>query len=208
MTPRTAIRLLALGDSYTLGEGIEPGESWPRQLARRLRAAGFDVKEPEIVARTGWTSEELLENLLNESQRLRPPFDLVTVLAGVNDQYAGRGLDEFARSYGPLLDAATDLAGSDSGRVQALSIPDWGVTPFAESRDRQAIAAAIDEFNRAARAEAERRSIRWVDLTPLSRLAAGDLLLVAEDGLHLSGTAYARWVDLLEPEVKRILELE
>lgn len=205
-----AARFLALGDSYTVGEGIEPDQSWPRQLVRRLRSDGLAMAEPEILARTGWTTEELEEALGEElvngqADAPRSPFDVVTVLVGVNDQYRGRALEEFGRSYGRLLDAASTLARSDAGRVLALSIPDWGVTPFAESRDRRAIAAAIDEFNRVARVEADRRSIRWIDLTPLSRLAAEDLRLVAEDGLHLSGMAYGEWAALIEPEVKRIL---
>lgn len=196
-------RLLALGDSYTVGEGVAREESWPSRLAARLRADGLEIGDLVIVARTGWTTDELLFAL----HSVQPgQFDLVTVLAGVNDQYRGRPIAEFAESYGRLLAAALSYGRGDARVLLALSIPDWGVTPFAESKDRISIAVAIDEFNRVARKEAEMRSIRWLDLTALSRSAADDLSLVAEDGLHPSAAAYEAWVDALEPEVRRILE--
>jgi lysophospholipase L1-like esterase len=191
------LRYLALGDSYTIGEAVSEAERWPVQLAGLLRGCGIDIEEPQIVARTGWTTDELAAGI--RAKRPRGPFNLVSLLIGVNNQYRGRPLEEYRTEFRGLLGRAIDLAGGDASRVLALSIPDWGVTPFAQGRDGGAIGREIDSFNAVAREEAAAAGAAWVDVTASSRVAEIDRSLVAGDGLHPSGAMYARWAQLALP---------
>ena len=184
-------RFLALGDSYTIGEGVEANECWPMQLAALLRAEGIDIAEPEIIAATGWTSADLAQAI--DTQAPVGPFDLVSVLVGVNNQYSGDSVDEFSSDFQVVLEQAISLAGDNPFRVIALSIPDWGVTPHAEGRDAAAIAAGIDVFNRAALMMVMQTGPHWVDVTTASREAGGEASMLAGDGLHPSGEAYSVW---------------
>lgn len=179
-------RLLCLGDSYTVGEGVAEPEGWPARLAARLPRA----PAVQIVARTGWTVAELHAGI--DAAAPEGPFDLVTVLAGVNDQYRGLPPGDYPPAFGALLDRATGFAGGHPGRVVAISIPDWGVSPFAEGRDRERIAREIDGRNAAAASEARRRGIAWVDITGISR-SPECRSAFAPDGLHPSGAQYEAW---------------
>ena len=199
MTTEQKLRYLALGDSYTIGESVAAAERWPVQLAAMLRAAGVPVEPPEIIARTGWTTDEL--DAAIDAAAPVGPYELVSLLIGVNNQYRGRSASEYAAQFAALLARAIGFAGGRPGRVLVLSIPDWGVTPFAQSRDRAAIGAAIDQFNAINAAEAGRAGVRYVDVTLLSRQAARDAGLIAEDGLHPSGRMYAGWAALALPAV-------
>ncbi len=194
------MRYLALGDSYTIGESVEAEERWPVRLAVLLRGRGVAVGEPEIVAQTGWTTNELLAGI----DRAAPagPFDLVSLLIGVNNQYRGRDPGEYRDQFRALLERAVSFAGEEAARVIVLSIPDWGTTPFAEGRDRDRIATEIDRFNAINREETENRGARYVDVTPESRTAAGGgaKTLIAPDGLHPSGAMYAEWARLALPQ--------
>lgn len=202
-TPAAAVRFLALGDSYTIGEAVPENDRWPVQLAELLRARGVPVAPPEIVARTGWTTDELAAGI--DAAQLTGPYDLVTLLAGVNDQYRGRPLDEYEQQFGALLARAVGFAGNRADHVLVLSIPDWGVTPFAQGRDRTRIAREIDAFNDANRRAAVQTGARYVDVAPASRRAASEPALVASDGLHLSGAMYAEWARLALPEALQAL---
>ena len=193
-----ALRYLALGDSYTIGEGVAPEERWPHHLVRLLAMRGIRVAPPEIVATTGWTTDELQAGI--DAARLAPPYDLVSLLIGVNNQYRGRSLPEYREQFRALLLRAVSLAGGAEGRVLVLSIPDWGATPFAEGRDRARIGAEIERLNATSREETERAGARYVDVLPTSRLAAGAPHLCAPDGLHPAGPMYALWADLALPE--------
>jgi lysophospholipase L1-like esterase len=190
-------RMLALGDSYTIGEGVDPAERWPVQLVAALRARGEAFADPTIVARTGWTTDELSAAI--DKARLEKPYDLVSLLIGVNNQYRGRDVEEYRGQFVTLLGRAVDFAGGTPGRVVVLSIPDWGVTPFAVKRDRGAIATAIDGFNAVNREESLRAGVRYVEITAASRRAKDEPLLIAGDGLHPSGTMYAEWVEATLP---------
>jgi lysophospholipase L1-like esterase len=201
-----AVRYLALGDSYTIGEGVVPAERWPEQLAASLRARGVTIEGPEIIARTGWTTGELGAAIAERSPH--GPFALVSLLIGVNNQYRGRSVEEYRDQFSSLLRLAIALAGRDAKRVIVLSIPDWGVTPFAEGRDRAGIAAAIDTFNQIARDETHRAGARWVDVTPASRAAARDSRMIVADGLHPSGAMYAKWAALAGPEARAALGIQ
>jgi lysophospholipase L1-like esterase len=197
------MRFLALGDSYTIGEGVAESERWPVQMAASLARQGVALAPPEIVARTGWTTDELAAGI----ERARPagPYALVTLLIGVNNQYRGRDQGEYRRQFSGLLAQAIGFADGEPGRVLVLSIPDWGVTPYAAGRDRAAIAAAIDRFNAINGEESRRLGVRYVDVTPISREAERDPSLLAPDGLHPSGPMYAQWVELALPEARAAL---
>jgi len=192
-----ALRFLALGDSYTIGERVAPDQRWPVQLAQRLREQGLDLDAPTIVATTGWTTAQLSAGIT--AADLDDAYDLVSLQIGVNNQYQGRSPAEYRQEFASLLARAIALAGDDPARVIVLSIPDWGVTPFAAGRDRAAIRAEIDAFNAINRQVAQAAGVRYVDVTPISRQAAADDALLAPDGLHPSGQMYAAWVDLVYP---------
>ena len=198
---RRTARYLALGDSYTIGERVDSAARWPVQLAALLRERGIAVAAPTIIARTGWTTDELSVAL--DRANPRGTFDLVSLLIGVNNQYRGRDVEEYRAQFRALLQRAVAFAGGDAGRVIVLSIPDWGVTPFAEKqqRDGARIASEIDRFNAVNREETERAAARYVDVTPISRAASADRTLIAEDGLHPSGKMYGEWARLALPPV-------
>ena len=198
-TPAPEIRMLALGDSYTIGESVATADRWPVRLAAMLRSAGVPVADPVIVARTGWTTDELAKGI-----DATPPsgtFGLVTLLIGVNNQYRGRSADEYRTQFRALLARAIAFADAHASRVIVVSIPDWGVTPFARrsGRDAAHIATSIDAFNAIGREEATRAGAHFVDVTPVSRRAASAPGLVAGDGLHPSGVMYEEWTRLLLP---------
>src|SRR5688572_22584734 len=157
---------LALGDSYTIGESVPAAGRWPSLLAAKLRARGIAIDAPRIIARTGWTTDELDEAI--DEAELSEHYDLVSLLIGVNNQYRGRDLAEYRGQFTDLLDRAIGFAGGDARRVFVLSIPDWGTTPFAEGRDRAKIARELDAFNAAAREIAGKRGVAFVDITPIS----------------------------------------
>jgi lysophospholipase L1-like esterase len=204
-TAAPAPRFLALGDSYTIGEGVGPAGRWPAELRARLAGDGVALAEPEIVARTGWTTGELAAAM--DATQFQPPYALVTLLVGVNNQYRGLDRDDYAAEFATLLVRAIELAGDAPRHVLVISIPDWGVTGFAreQGRDRAAIAAGIDAFNAAAHAIALREGVAWIDVTAVSRAAGDDPALLVGDGLHPSAAQYARWVDVIEPAARAAL---
>lgn len=187
---------LALGDSYTIGEAVQATARWPAQLVQRLRARGVAVDDPQFVALTGWTTEELSAAM--DRATLRPPYDLVSLLIGVNNQYRGRSAGAYRGEFGGLLSRAIALAGGRAPRVLVVSIPDWGVTRFAreQGRDAVSVAHALDVYNAIARDEAARAGARWVDITPISRRHPE---LVADDGLHPSAAQYILWTQAILP---------
>ena len=193
-------RIVCLGDSYTVGEGVARSERWPERLALALAQHGIPIGAPQVIARTGWTADDLLAAL----DHVHPtgPRPLVTVLAGVNDQYRGRPTEDYRPSFRRVLERAVGLAGGAS-RVVVISIPDWSVSPFAADRDRARIAAEIDAYNAVNREEASRAGARWVDITDLTRAAGADPSAYADDGLHPSGEMYARWLARLVAALPR-----
>jgi len=186
----THTRYLALGDSYTIGESVAESDRYPVQLAHALK-----MSDPLIIAKTGWTTDEL--NAAIDKADPHGPYDLVTLLIGVNNQYRGRGADEYRTQFTALLQRAIGFAGGKTRNVVVISIPDWGVTPFAKDRDRAKIGREIDQFNAINREETLRAGARYVDITPESRKGATDATLVAGDGLHPSGKMYSEWTQLI-----------
>jgi len=197
-----ACRYLALGDSYTIGESVSAEERWPNQLSKHLAANHIQI-EVKIIARTGWTTSELWQGL--QISDIRPPYDLVSLLIGVNNQYRGYDRDEYRDQFNFLLKKSIEYADGNANRVVVLSLPDWGVTPFTASHDRARITKEIDEFNLVNFELSEGAAVHYVDVTSISREAIRDAALIASDGLHPSGKMYALWVEKTLPIVKEIL---
>lgn len=202
------IRFLALGDSYTIGESVPEAERWPNQLAELIKSsAQFTETEESIevtsIARTGWTTDELWNGI--QEVNINPPYDLVSLLIGVNNQYRGRDVQEYHEGFVFLLHKAIEYAGGNPNRVIVLSIPDWGVTPFASSRDGKKIAVEINQFNSVNEEESRKAGVHYVDVTPISREAVNDVSLIASDGLHPSGKMYAEWGKLALPIALKIV---
>lgn len=198
-----SVRILALGDSYTIGESVAENESWPDQLAAMLSEKNIQT-DVTIIARTGWTTSELWQGIQADPPRGR--YDLVSLLIGVNNQYRGYDINKYRDEFRFLLEKAIEYADGKPEHVIVLSIPDWGVTPFASGRDRQKIAIDIDAFNLINLKESQKMGVHYVDVIPVSRDALNDPALVAGDGLHPSGKMYAEWAKLALPIAIRILE--
>jgi lysophospholipase L1-like esterase len=198
------IRYLALGDSYTIGESVDEAERWPNQLADFLKAGGMPT-EVTLIARTGWTTKELWEGI--QAQKIDPPYDLVSLLIGVNNQYRGYDINEYREQFVLLLNKSIEYAGGNSKRVIVLSIPDWGVTPFAHGQGGERVAREIDTFNAVNHEETKKAGAIYVDVTPISREAAHDSTLIASDGLHPSGKMYVEWAKLAYLTALKSLEI-
>ena len=198
-------RYLALGDSYTIGEGVAVEARWPNRLARALAEDGIDLASPEIIATTGWSTDELKSGIAEAAPQ--PPYALASLLIGVNNQYRGRDADNYAKEFAELLAFAIDMSDSRPGRVLVVSIPDWGVTTFAatEGRDLQRIAREIDAFNAVARGQAQSAGCAFVDITGISRQCGDDPAMLAEDGLHPSAEQHARWLPPILTAARRCL---
>jgi lysophospholipase L1-like esterase len=190
---------LALGDSYTIGQSVSQAQSFPYQLTASLTAALFKVHNPDIIAVTGWTTDDLISAIKNSPFQTKK-YDIVTLLIGVNDQYQGLSQANYTIKFAQVLNTAIGYAQGDTSRVFVLSIPDYGVTPFANGDD-SVIGPQIDQFNAINKDISTKAGVHYVDITPVSREAYNNPILVAPDGLHPSGPMYAKWVSLLEPVV-------
>ncbi|MBC7934882.1 MAG: SGNH/GDSL hydrolase family protein [Rhizobacter sp.] len=186
---------LALGDSYTIGERVPLHESFPYQALQLLRQAGINIHAPEIVAKTGWTSDELNDHI-NQS-KFSATYDIVTLLIGVNNQYRGRNWYEFKIEFMYLLQRAVDFAGGKNEQVFVLSIPDWGVTPFAKERDIERIALEIDKYNEQCKLVADELKCHYIDITTSQRRDGNNPDFLAADGLHPGRKEYSRWAKQL-----------
>lgn len=200
---KSPYHILALGDSYTIGESVEHSERWPTQLVQLLRNDNVAIDEPTTIAKTGWTTDELMQAI--EKENPQDTFDLVSLLIGVNNQYRGRSEDEYRHEFKVLLQRSITFAGGKPSHVIVLSIPDWGVTPFAEGRDKVKIAHEIDGFNAINQEEAVRAGVQYVDVTEISRQSVHDPSLIAADGLHPSAKMYAYWARLVHPVALKVL---
>lgn len=202
---KITLSYLALGDSYTIGESIDASFRWPVQLAKELNEEGYDIAAPKLVARTGWTTDELLTGI--DTATLTPPYDLVSVLIGVNNQYRGRDTANYRQELVTVLEKAIELAGGAKDRVFVVSIPDWGVMPFAEDNagNPEVIASEIDQFNQIKQEVSARKGLRFINITDISRDAGSRQEFIAEDGLHPSAKMYSAWVKKMKPELRSIL---
>lgn len=188
------IKYLALGDSYTIGQSVEINERFPVQLIDSLRVRGYKCENAEIIARTGWRTDDLMTAI--NAQNLTDTFDLVSLLIGVNNQYQGKPINVYQTEFRELLERAITFAGGDKNKVFVLSIPDYSVTPFGSSNAQQ-ISTEIDAFNAVNLAITDSLEVQYFDITPISRMAANDPALLANDQLHPSGKMYRLWVSLM-----------
>ncbi len=204
-TPTPALSYLALGDSYTIGEGVPEAGRWPVQLAAALRDEGIALADPRIIATTGWTTDELAFGI--DGAEPLGEWDFVSLLIGVNNQYRGRSAMDYRGEFETLLKRAIGYARGRAERVLVLSIPDWGVTPFVKTTQAtpQTIATELDAFNAAAQVVCEARGVAFVDITPVSRQRGGETEMLAEDGLHPSAAMYTLWTQLALPVARGLL---
>ena len=193
-----SLAFLVLGDSYSIGEGVAERDRWPAQLAVALRSHGDAIDDPRYIARTGWTTDELWDAIDAEeaASPLSPPYRLVSLQIGVNDQYRGRPVSEFRPQFTRLLERAIRYAGGDASHVFVLSIPDWGRTPFARAQGRDAaqVTREIDAYNAATAEICAAHHVPWIDITDLTRTPEGGNDVV-DDGLHPSPAMYSAWVE-------------
>lgn len=205
MASSPQLSYLALGDSYTCGEGVAQDGCWPSQLAAALRAEGVPLADPRIIASTGWTTDEL-EWGIDAAEPLGN-WDFVSLLIGVNNQYRNRSAVDYAEGFRTLLSRSLKHADGRAGRVLVLSIPDWSVTPFARSdtRDAATIAGEIDAFNAAAQQACAQHAVAFVDVTAVSRERGAEPAMLVADGLHPAAAMYAEWTRLALPRARALL---
>ncbi len=185
-------KYLALGDSYTIGEGVAEQDRWPNQLAEKWRKDGKVVADPQIIATTGWRTDELIQAI--HKAKLKNEYDVVSLLIGVNNQYQGKLADQYAVEFEELINTSIRLAKGNTKNVFVVSIPDYGYTPFGNTR-QEVISKEIDQFNLINKKIADQYQIAYISITDISRKALQDTELVASDGLHPSGHMYAQWAD-------------
>ncbi|MEO1262981.1 MAG: SGNH/GDSL hydrolase family protein [Bacteroidota bacterium] len=194
---------LALGDSYTIGHSVPENERFPVQLSSVLNAAGYEVTDTRIVAKTGWTTDELQAGIANETG-LSSAYHFVSLLIGVNNQYRNRPVETYEPEFTSLLERAIEFAAGNKDRVFVVSIPDYAYTPFGDGNTN--ISDGIDIYNATNKEITEAMGVRYFDITPISREGLDRPELVASDGLHPSGEQYRRWVELMFPGVKEMLD--
>ena len=188
---------LALGDKYTIGEGIIQNQSWPIQLKRILEEKNIIISYPRIIAKSGWDTNELKIGINNSS--LDYPYDWVSLLIGVNDQRRGRNIQEFKKQFEILLTEAITFSGNKKERVFVVSIPDWGIMPFAKELNREKISREIDDFNQVIYEVCAFQEIHFVDITPISRAIKENPGFVAKDSIHPSEIQYTAWLEQMIP---------
>lgn len=196
---KEAYHYLALGDSYTIGQSVPADAAFPAQLVNALSMQQIGVANPKIIAQTGWTTDELQAAVNIEKPSAQ--YDLVTLLIGVNNQFRNYSETVYRQQFVSLLNQAIYFAKGNKAHVFVLSIPDWGVTPFASGYNRSTIAGEIDQFNAINKEESAKAGVAYVDITAISRTAANDPSLIAADGLHPSAKMYGLWVNELTPVV-------
>ena len=197
---------LALGDSYTIGEGVDIPDRYPMQLVQEWnKGAKIPFASPLIIAKTGWTVDEL-EVGIQASSTAAEGYDLVTLLIGVNNQYRGRSVESFAVDFEKMLQRAISFARGKKKRVVVLSIPDWGVPPFAVKKGVNAneITKEIDGYNKVKKAICAKNGVKFIDITTEYRLVGALPEGVVADELHPSSLIYKKWMEKLLLEVKKM----
>jgi lysophospholipase L1-like esterase len=199
-------KILALGDSYTIGQSVNEDERFPNKTISILKSNGINVKYPsKIIAQTGWTTQSLLNEIAANSNSLTPPYDIVTLLIGVNNQYQHLDTGVYRNEFTACLLNAMEYSGNRKNRVFVLSIPDYGATPFGSNNAEQ-IGLEIDQYNAINKQVSLQMGVSYIDITPSSRMAATDVTLIASDGLHPSGKEYLKWANMLVPKMLPLLQ--
>ena len=197
------ISYLALGDSYTIGEAVSEEQRWPVQLTEKLNEAGIHVDDPLIIAKTGWTTDELQKAIVEKNPKT--DYDLVSLLIGVNNQYRGYPIDQYKKEFKELLLQAVAFADGVTTKVFVVSIPNYGVTPFGIEKGEEKIRQELLLYDSIADSISSAYNIPFINITPISEKAKKDSSYIASDQLHPSGKQYSEWVDLILPKVKLML---
>jgi lysophospholipase L1-like esterase len=208
MIPEKTYHMLCLGDSYTIGESVTEQERFPMQTVELLKKDGINFDKPTIIAKTGWTTDELAAAIKGVNYKAHSDNEFVTLLIGVNNQYRDRDAEQYRKEFIELLHTALEYASNKSNHVFVISIPDWGATPFAanDRRSREEIGKAIDLYNSINKKEALNAHLNYIDITPISRQLKEHPDFVAGDGLHPSGKMYREWAKLLAGKIKEVIE--
>mgnify|MGYP003627202204 CR=1 FL=1 len=204
LSQNSSLKYLALGDSYTIGESVDEDKRWPVQLAEALNKSGFSVADPKIIAKTGWTTDEL--RLAIKEQNPENDYALVSLLIGVNNQYRGYAIDQYKKEFKELLEQAISFAKSDPKNVFVVSIPNYGVTPFGMEKGEDKIRKELLIYDFIADSISSEYNIPFINITSVSEQAKTDNSYIANDQLHPSGKQYKEWVEIIEPIVKKILK--
>jgi lysophospholipase L1-like esterase len=202
---REEVKLLALGDSYTIGESVALNSRWPMQLVDSLQKRGVDCLQPKIIATTGWRTDNL-KNAISRA-KFKERYNLVSLLIGVNNYYQGKTVESYAPEFEDILKTAIQLAGGDKSSVFVLSIPDYGYTPFGKE-NQQKISEGIDAYNAVNRSISEKYSVKYYNITDISRRGLDEADLVASDGLHPSEKMYSEWVNMILSDINVIPKKE
>lgn len=203
--PPRPLTYLALGDSYTIGEKVDPSDRFPSIIVEKLRAEKISIEDPKIVAITGWTTDELSAAI--DKENLDDTWDIVSLLIGVNNQYRGYPKEQYEREFNDLLNRAINFAGGYKTHVVVLSIPDYGYTPFGQTKDPEKISKELKEYNQYAQKLCTDKNILYLNITPFTEEGLSNPDYVAEDGLHPSGLMYRKWIDHYYSEIKKLITL-
>jgi lysophospholipase L1-like esterase len=195
---------LALGDSYTIGEAVPIHKSFPYQTVQLLRKEGYDFSAPEIIARTGWTTENLQTGMSDHLSSSR--YDFVSLLTGVNNQYQGQGIIFYKEQFEALVNRAIELTGGKKDHLFVFSIPDYSITAFAADKNPEKICQEIDEFNKLNKAICIQYKVPYLDITEKWREAKTNEKLIAGDGLHPSAKEYSRWAKKLAGAIEKLIK--
>jgi lysophospholipase L1-like esterase len=193
------IRMLALGDSYTIGQSVPVTERWPHQFIDFLREKGVVAEYPDYIATTGWTTKNLLQGMDTKLDDGKS-YNLVSILIGVNNQYQELDIKTYEPDLRIVIDQALDIADNETSKLFMLSVPDYAYTPFGNGRT--SISEGIDAYNAINKRIATEYGITRVDVTPISRQGLINPALVTGDGLHPSGLQYSLWIEKIEPELE------
>jgi lysophospholipase L1-like esterase len=195
---REEVKLLALGDSYTIGESVALSSRWPMQLVDSLQKRGVDCLQPKIIATTGWRTDNLKHAI--SKTKFKEEYNLVSLLIGVNNYYQGRTVESYTPEFEELLNTAIQLAGGDKSSVFVLSIPDYGYTPFGKENQAK-ITEGIDAYNAVNKSISDKYGVKYYNITDISRRGLEEADLVASDGLHPSEKMYSEWVKVILSDI-------
>jgi|SRR5688572_23256816 len=197
---REEVKLLALGDSYTIGESVASSSRWPIQLVDSLQKRGVDCLQPKIIATTGWRTDNLKNAISRTKFKKDEQYNLVSLLIGVNNYYQGKSVESYAPEFEDLLKTALELAGGDKSAVFVLSIPDYGYTPFGKEK-QQTISEGIDAYNAVNKSISDKYGVKYYNITDISRRGLDEPDMVAADGLHPSEKMYSQWVQVILKDI-------
>ncbi len=200
---KAGLNILFLGDSYTIGTGIDPQKSWPLQIQKKLVSENFSLNTTKMIAGNGWSSRELI----NQFSYFSPKniFDIATIQIGVNDQFRNRDKKSYKKDFRELVELVIKVVGDDPKNIIIISIPDYSETPSGKELNSATISAEIGDFNEVNKSVADEKGIKYVDITDISKRLSKDLDFIAPDGLHFSSKMYSIWVEIILPSFLKIL---